>query len=97
MRACIEPGCPNLSPGTRCPEHERQRQRQRNAQPGRAKYDSAWARHSRDRRAEQPWCSECGTSADLTLDHPTDDVYCRPCHDRMEARRRADVAHSRQR
>ncbi len=39
-RPCIEPNCPNLTTSTRCPTHERQRQRQRNAR--RTHYHGDW-------------------------------------------------------
>lgn len=50
-------------------------------------YNSAWRKHSKARRAEQPWCSVCGTDTSLTVDHPTDAVLCRRCHGRLEQQR----------
>jgi hypothetical protein len=61
----------------------------RNRRPWRMKYDSAWAKESADIRADQPWCTSCGTTNDLTVDHPTRSVLCRSCHSALEARRRA--------
>jgi 5-methylcytosine-specific restriction endonuclease McrA len=59
-------------------------------------YDLAeWKHISRKLRDEQPWCSRCGSQADLTVDHviplsaggeliPNDPellrVLCRKCH-----------------
>lgn len=54
-----------------------------------------WKRLSKRLRQLQPWCSACGATADLTVDHrvpledggdPYDldnlDVLCRPCNSR---------------
>lgn len=90
MRPCLVPSCPNLTPRTRCAEHERQRQRKRNADPRRQeRYGGDWPAHSRQRRAEQPWCSICGAVTDLTVDHETDAVWCRGCQSRVQMQRRA--------
>src|SRR5688572_30944410 len=52
----------------------------RNAKPGRSIYKGGWAAVSRRARAEQPWCSLCYKTDDLTLDHTTGMVVCRSCH-----------------
>jgi hypothetical protein len=86
LRPCLN--CGVLGSGTRCVDCYRARQRRRNAQEDRRIYDRDWRAHSRGRRAEQPWCSGCGTVSDLTVDHPSDAVLCRRCHGELEARRR---------
>jgi hypothetical protein len=78
MRPCLD--CGALSPATRCPAHQRQRQQQRNASPARDIYRGDWPAYSRQRREAQPWCSLCGSLSDLTVDHTTDMVVCRHCH-----------------
>jgi 5-methylcytosine-specific restriction endonuclease McrA len=71
----LERGCGRLSPATRCPEHTRQRQRDRDAarrdDPIRVfRRSAAWIRTSREFRAAHPdLCVLCGTSADLTTGH----------------------------
>ena len=86
--------CPRLTTRTRCPQCEREWQRQRNARPGRAIYNGEWAAYSRAAREAQPWCSHCYTSDDLTVDHGGAGVLCRSCHSALEARRRAERKHT---
>ncbi len=50
MRVCAEPGCPTLSPNTRCPTHTRGREHARGSRQDRG-YD---AEHDRVRRAWAP-------------------------------------------
>ena len=89
-RPCLEPGCRNTTERTRCADCERARQARRNRDPKRhSLYDAAWDRHSRERRAEHPYCSVCGTSTALTVDHQSDAVLCRRHHGALEAQRRA--------
>ena len=86
---CLEPDCHRLTAGrTRCPIHARAKERQRS---GREKYDHAWAKHSRQRRSESPYCAMADPTCKgvLSVDHPTDAVLCMSHHDRLEARRRA--------
>ena len=53
-------------------------------------YNDAWRKLSRRARDLQPWCSNCGTTEDLTCDHlewPATtlkqvDVLCRTCNAR---------------
>lgn len=90
MRPCNTPGCPNLSERTRCALHQKQADKAYNAKPERrALYDPAWDKHSRKRRAEQPWCSMQDTTCKgvLSVDHPTDAVLCLSHHKRLELRR----------
>ena len=81
-RRCLAPGCPNLTTGSRCPEH-------RKAQ--RAKYGGAWASISKAAiRAHVAlhgaWCPGHRRlphpSDDLTLDHASGRVLCRACNTR---------------
>ena len=58
-------------------------------------YHGEWPAHSRERRADEPWCHAdevglpaCYATTDLTVDHGTDLPLCRSCHGRLEARRR---------
>ncbi len=61
---CIDCGTP--SPTTRCPEHTKPDLRGTATQRG---YDSTWAALSRRARRLQPFCTDCGTLDDLTVDH----------------------------
>jgi hypothetical protein len=90
LRACLEPGCPEVGLFTRCAYHTRIRNHQRNAKPERvALYTPEWGRESRQRRAEQPYCTVAGCERlDLTVDHPTRAVLCRRHHSQLEAERR---------
>ena len=88
MRACIEPGCANLTQRTRCPNHARQKEQRRT---GRDKYDYQWQQLSRQLRAQTPWCGVCGSGLDLTVDHPTRAVLCRSHHSALEAERRSQA------
>ena len=50
----------------RCPEHALKR----GSRPSRAiGYDTAWDRLSRRARTLQPFCTDCGTTHNLTADH----------------------------
>lgn len=59
--------CGELCEGTYCPAHSPadRRPKDRNARG----YDAAWARLSRRARRLQPFCTTCGTTEDLTVDH----------------------------
>ena len=88
--------CPRLTTRTRCPQCEREWQRQRNARPGRAIYNGEWAAYSRAQREANPYCAVCGTSRDLTVDHGGAGVLCRTHHSALEARRRAERKRQRE-
>lgn len=89
-RPCIEQRCPRLTTATRCAEHESGFQQRRNARPERRElYLGDWPAESRAIRQAHPYCSECGSVDQLTVDHPTRRVFCRSCHGRLEASRRA--------
>lgn len=96
-RPCID--CGTVTGGSRCDscrlalaaEQERHRDR---PSPSRRGYGSRWAGLSRRARRQQPWCSRCGATDDLTADHVTPlaaggprlprvdgvDVLCRACN-----------------
>ncbi|WP_309080290.1 hypothetical protein [Zhihengliuella sp.] len=62
LRVCAEPGCPVLSPNSRCAEHEREQSRAR----GRTAARDYGAKHQRQRRdierrgIENYRCAKCG-------------------------------------
>lgn len=64
LRPCLE--CGELSEGARCPEHRPPARSRPYREVG---YDSAWDRLSKRARRMQPFCSDCGTTEDLTCDH----------------------------
>ena len=64
-RACVECGEP--SPESRCPAH-RLAEPVKRATTARG-YDGAWKKLSERARRLQPFCSDCGTTEDLTVDH----------------------------
>ncbi len=99
LKPCLDCGRP--SPGSRCPEHttERRAQRPREARG----YDWTWRALSLRARRMQPFCSNCQTTEDLTVDHTEEawqrktagkvirlrdvQVLCRPCNARKGAAR----------
>lgn len=93
-RPCLVCGAPSVN--TRCGAHVVQR-----FKPSRPEYaNAAWRKLSRAMRAAQPWCTLCGRTEDLTLDHvvplakggtvvPDANgviVLCRSCNSRRGAR-----------
>lgn len=92
MRPCLEPGCRSLTKRTRCPAHTRAKVAARNSEPRRLLlYSPDWRRESAAIREAQPWCDQCGATTQLSVDHPTRRVWCRSCHSKTEARRRAQM------
>jgi len=83
-RLCSVAGCPELikKGGGECPRHTLP------SKPAHVRYnDAAWKRLSRAARKAQPWCSFCGSTFDLTLDHVVAGkgaggylVLCRSCN-----------------
>jgi len=67
---CLERGCGNITDQPpRCDEHsDHVLPRHPNRLP-RPRYDAAWSRYSAQLRKEQPWCTRCGSTEDLTVDH----------------------------
>jgi hypothetical protein len=80
LRRCLD--CPKLTPESRCPEHKRARQRQRDQarsdDPIRVfRRSAAWIRTSRDFRAAHPSvCELCGRQSDLTTGHVIPLIDC---------------------
>lgn len=100
------PGCSAPSPTTWCSACKPPRPNP--SRPYRSVgYDAAWDRLSKRARRLQPWCSDCGTSTDLTCDHSPEawerkerglpirlqdvDVVCRACNSRRGPARQLDV------
>ncbi len=70
LRPCLEPGCPTLTSRSRCAVHERTSTRNHGGVPAaRRGYDAEYRRARAEAIAAQPWCSECGSSFNLTADH----------------------------
>ncbi len=85
LRPCVECGEP--SEGTRCPEHTERRSGAKTSAASRG-YDAAWRRLSQRARERQPFCSDCGATADLQADH-TPEAWAR--HEAGKAVRLCDV------
>ena len=58
--------CGELAEGTRCEDHKARVPAPSSRERG---YTSSWDRLSRRARRIQPFCSDCGTTEDLTVDH----------------------------
>lgn len=83
-RACLD--CGRITTRTRCLDCTRAHDRTRRPSKEARGYGREWQAYSKKRRIEQPWCSDCGATTDLTTDHGVmGDVVCRACN----ARRRA--------
>jgi 5-methylcytosine-specific restriction enzyme A len=63
LRPCVDYG--EISEAARCPQHARDLKPSRHERG----YGNAWARLSKRARRRQPWCSDCGSQDDLTVDH----------------------------
>jgi 5-methylcytosine-specific restriction protein A len=107
LKPCLD--CGQTCRGPRCPQCRSAKARAVRALDGPGPsttaigYDAAWRRLSLRARREQPWCSHCGTSDDLTLDHSPEawvahiegrtitpdmvQVLCRSCNARKGAAR----------
>lgn len=68
VKVCIEPGCWQATPNTRCPEHERVWQARRNKRRGR---DRTPAAAYRQVSLVGSRCLCCGSPDDLTRHHVT--------------------------
>lgn len=91
LTTCLECGTP--SDGPHCPEHTTTTPK---VSPRLLGYDTTWDKLSVRARKLQPWCTDCGTTFDLTCDHSPEawarkaagkpirlldvDVVCRPCN-----------------
>lgn len=72
MKPCIEPGCGEPSDETRCEDHRIDHRVAKDERRGSAQsrgYDAAWQRLSKRARKMQPFCLDCGTTANLSADH----------------------------
>ena len=65
--------------GAYCTACNRQRQQARN-ETRKPLYGGKWRALSRQARKAQPWCSICGATTDLTLDHQHGRVECKSCN-----------------
>lgn len=85
MKICLDCGTPSTGVkkwggGTLlCVSCRSVREAKRNAARGNL-YGQAWQKLSRQARALQGWCTRCGSTVDLTLDHETMTVECRSCN-----------------
>lgn len=64
LKPCLV--CGDVSAQSRCAEH---RLPDRKAPAAARGYGPAWTRLSKRARRLQPWCSDCGSTHDLQLDH----------------------------
>lgn len=78
QKPCLGCGLLTRSTTSRCGPCQGNRDRERNTR--RTQYQGPWQAYSRQRRREQPWCSICQATTDLTVDHDTDLVMCRSCN-----------------
>lgn len=75
-RVCLEPGCPTLTTKSRCPDHERQRDRARGTRQergydaGHDKLRAAWQRLLDD--GAEIYCWRCQLNGKHTRIDPTD-------------------------
>lgn len=97
MKPCLECGTPTAD--TRCPDHTIHPAKDRQTRG----YDWAWQQLSARARKLQPWCTDCGTTDNLTADHTPQawrrkaagkpirlqdiDVVCIGCNNRRGAAR----------
>lgn len=68
LRPCLDCGTPTEA-GSRCAECAPAARVDRRRGRKRERRSSAWDRLSKRARRAQPWCSECGSTDDLTADH----------------------------
>lgn len=66
LRPCLD--CGELTDQPRCPEHRPTRTEHKSSASRRG-YDYRWQQLSARARALQPFCDQCGTTEDLTVDH----------------------------
>lgn len=64
LTTCLECGEP--SEGPRCPDHRRPDTKPSREARG---YDWRWRKFSTAMRRRQPFCADCGSTEDLTVDH----------------------------
>jgi len=101
-RPCLT--CGEVSEGSRCPDHTRERHRDRTSARSRG-YDGRHDRLSKRARKLQPFCLDCLTTENLTLHHTEEAwrrhearkpprlsdyvVLCGPCNNRRGSSRTA--------
>lgn len=104
LRPCLDCGTPAAGP--RCPEHTVTDTRTNRTHVA-WRNDAKWKNLSKRLRKAQPWCSQCSTTVDLTVDHivPVSqapelayavencDVLCRSCNGRRGNQFTLDEAH----
>lgn len=66
-RPCLRCGEP--AEASYCSEHRPAEQRKTKRSATALGYDTAWRKLSERARRLQPWCTDCGTSDNLTADH----------------------------
>ena len=89
VRPCVV--CSVLTKSARCAKCQRELNKSRPSASQRG-YDAKWRKLSKYLREAQPWCTWCGTTVDLTVDHVLPlsmggsnelenlRVLCRPCN-----------------
>lgn len=101
VHVCAEPGCPELTDGTRCDEHQKAKRRASNAgrtSSAKLGYDERWKRTRRAFLRDHPLCP-CGRRAtDVDHidgrgplgphghDHANLQALCHSCHSSKTAR-----------
>ena len=109
LKPCLV--CGDLSESTRCDQHAIRPKAVVKISARRRGFGTAWDKLSRSARRLQPWCSDCGSTVDLTVDHSPEawerheaglpirlvdvDVCCRSCNSRRGAARGGGVDDSR--
>lgn len=78
QRPCLTCGTLTRNPTSRCRPCQQAHDQARNAR--RPQYAGTWKTTSKKARQEQPWCSLCGTTQNLTLDHEHGQVECKSCN-----------------
>lgn len=66
LKPCLD--CGTLSERPRCPDHDQRPAEVKTSSTARG-YDTAWRKLSERARRLQPFCTDCGTTNDLTTDH----------------------------
>lgn len=95
LKPCVD--CGELSDGPRCQQHRTETSLPKGGATARG-YDYQWEQLSKRARKLQPFCTDCGTTEDLTADHSPQAwarkakglpirlqdvaVVCRPCNSR---------------
>jgi len=87
-RPCLTDGCTDLTHGTYCATHTQAKRKTSDARRGtRPWYAGAWQKLAKEAIQKQPWCTYCGATTDLTVDHVTPrslvdgvQVLCRSCN-----------------